>query len=629
MSRASRRDNSTDSSLFPFLAVLLCTMGVLVVLLSVMASVQLDQAKERVAGEEAEAQHVAEQFESEEQIALRAKLEKLKSRADEVDEFRTKTKELLSDKQKQLAQVEENVRRRQEELGLLRRQIEEMQALDSGATDNLEEARFELQRQRELIAQTEREIEQLKQGVKNSEKNFAIVPYNGDSGVRRQPIYIECRRDRVIFQPEGIELTAEDFNSEFVSGSPLPSAIRAAQSYYQKNGLASDVLPYPLVIVRPDATRAMFVVLTLLEELDQEFGYEIVEQDWEVDFSAADPGLTDEIGAAVDLARKRMARRREGAPRNYGEGAVASLAPSESIIDRIQQGRLVGQGIIGAGGQSPVGGAPQSSGINPNLLAQAIEQGGTPNSSTPGGTGGTGGSWSPFNAQSGAQAANAPQAAYRTLGQGSPASAPMGAAKAAMEGSSATASGGDQNQAMEAAMAAAMADAATNNKSGAAESNGQSQAGSNGASGSNAEGSAAGNSSIAGGSAADGSESAYVPNSRQQGSSGSGVAVTRTIRMQVSARQLVVISSKLSPGATDRTIPLDANPRLAATSIAKAISDEVADWGMAGQGTYWKPVLKMTVTPDGSQMAASLARALRQGGIEVQIAATNQSTSIR
>ena len=45
----------------------------------------------------------------------------------------------------------------------------------------------------------------------NSDRSFAIVPYQGPNGTRRRPIYIECRQSGITIQPEGIIFGPQDF----------------------------------------------------------------------------------------------------------------------------------------------------------------------------------------------------------------------------------------------------------------------------------------------------------------------------------------------------------------------------------------------------------------------------------
>ncbi len=299
MSRASRRDNSISTSLMPFLAVLLCTMGVLVVLLVVMASVQRSHAQSKHL---ADATRLHATHDPAEQETLRAEMKELDARQGHLEQIRAEISNRLDREQERLSQIEENIRRRQERLALVRLEIEELQALDDGKTDDLEQARAALDRQRRLIADTKAELEQLKKEKHGRDNYYAIVPYDGSGGTRRQPIYIECRHDCVVFQPENIVLTPADFNEVIGAGGPLPAAIRAAQRYYIDNGIADRERPYPLVIARPDASGSFARVLATLSDINADFGYEIVDADWQFDFSAADPAVSIEMQRAIDNA---------------------------------------------------------------------------------------------------------------------------------------------------------------------------------------------------------------------------------------------------------------------------------------------------------------------------------------
>ena len=42
----------------------------------------------------------------------------------------------------------------------------------------------------------------------------------------------------------------------------------------------------------------------------------------------------------------------------------------------------------------------------------------------------------------------------------------------------------------------------------------------------------------------------------------------------------------------------------------------IDDWGIAGENLYWRPVLVLTVGPDGQKRAADLARLLKNSGLE-------------
>ena len=55
--------------------------------------------------------------------------------------------------------------------------------------------------------------------------------YEGPNQTRRRPIYLECRDDAVMLQPEGIALSESDFEGPMGPGNPLATALRAAREY--------------------------------------------------------------------------------------------------------------------------------------------------------------------------------------------------------------------------------------------------------------------------------------------------------------------------------------------------------------------------------------------------------------
>ena len=88
---------------------------------------------------------------------------------------------------------------------------------------------------------------------------YAIVPYDGPNGTRRQPIYIECRSDAIVLQPEGIEFTEHDFKA------PRPRQSAGVDDSRRADYLAGGTAPvpgrepYPLLIVRSDGIEAFYL----------------------------------------------------------------------------------------------------------------------------------------------------------------------------------------------------------------------------------------------------------------------------------------------------------------------------------------------------------------------------------
>src|SRR5262249_26233544 len=109
---------------------------------------------------------------------------------------------------------------------------------------------------------------------------YSIVPYAGRNGAARRPIYIECRADRIIVQPEGTELLASDFDV-LGPGNPLEAAVRATVAHRDAAG-QNDNNSYPMLLVRPNGVQAYHAAREALSSWGREFGYELVEQDWKL-----------------------------------------------------------------------------------------------------------------------------------------------------------------------------------------------------------------------------------------------------------------------------------------------------------------------------------------------------------
>ena len=74
------------------------------------------------------------------------------------------------------------------------------------------------------IAAAKEKLEQAKSAGQKPQA-FAVVPYDGKNGTRRRPIYIECRGDAVVLQPEGIVFRESDFTGSLGSSNALASCV--------------------------------------------------------------------------------------------------------------------------------------------------------------------------------------------------------------------------------------------------------------------------------------------------------------------------------------------------------------------------------------------------------------------
>lgn len=127
----------------------------------------------------------------------------------------------------------------------------------------------------------------------NARDGYAVLPYKGPTGTWRRPIAIECTNGQARIQPDGpafslLELSVLGLGSR--NGS-LPGAVSrlVRQAVTDRSPDGALIVPYVLFIVRPDGIRPYYEARAQLEQTGITFGYELVEQDWKIDY----PDLRD------------------------------------------------------------------------------------------------------------------------------------------------------------------------------------------------------------------------------------------------------------------------------------------------------------------------------------------------
>jgi len=169
-------------SLFPFLAVLLCTMGALLVVLVIFSR----SAKQAgiAAAEKAKAEAAAAADAERQELELAR--DELGWRIDHVRSLRDRTAEELAKARMQLAGTEENARQLADELDELARVVE---ALEAEATEADDGSILELERK---LAEARKAHDEAKERLADKPPAYAVVPYEGANGTHRRPLYIEC-----------------------------------------------------------------------------------------------------------------------------------------------------------------------------------------------------------------------------------------------------------------------------------------------------------------------------------------------------------------------------------------------------------------------------------------------------
>ncbi|HFB98565.1 MAG TPA: hypothetical protein ENJ62_05440 [Bryobacterales bacterium] len=227
-------------------------------------------------------------------------------------------REKAAEGQEVLAHLESHLRELAGEAQRLEAAWAQLQQQDSARQASRNEL---LARKRKLEAQLEqaqRDLAEARQRAAAAKPAWAILPYDGPNGTRRRPIYLECRRDGIFIQPEGVRLAEADFGPMLGPGNPLEAALRALREYYRKAGLPG--LPYPLLIVRPDGTETYALARAALRNWDDEFGYELIEADRKLQFPPASPAIADLLRRTIAVAKQRQAMLAAAMPAAYGRG---------------------------------------------------------------------------------------------------------------------------------------------------------------------------------------------------------------------------------------------------------------------------------------------------------------------
>ena len=375
--------NQASISLFPFLAVLICTMGALVLLLlgltqsmrhrmsrpaapvavastapapSALATVAPPApeprapAPESPAGYDRDALMAAHERERAELAAryaarvtsAREELAQLQSRLTDLQARRTKEESQVGD----LASQGEFQTNRSQAARVALELAEEKLA-------ELDRQRNELKKE---VALTERRLAELQARQTTVSNAFAIVPYEGRSGTQRRPISIECTDKGFRFLPEQVLVGTAELRGGTARVNALGMGTRALLRYWTLKHArepAKNPKPYVLLLVRPSGIYGYDAARQLLAGLETSFGYELIDEKLELSSPPPDPQAVAVLKEAIQLAmessdpaavaqsRKQVWDEELQRPVEQGRRATSSGgagAPGEQLDDRIDGG---------------------------------------------------------------------------------------------------------------------------------------------------------------------------------------------------------------------------------------------------------------------------------------------------
>lgn len=300
MSRSAAGTHGVN--LMPLLDVLLCTMGTLIVILGVInREARLHPAKRLPGKSNAKAQQLEQMVEAQEDLQLRIQ---------ELNAAKEKTLADLENSRTRLAGVEDSSRHLEDQLQSLADAAKQLPGSNASDDPQREKLRLELTQLNQRRMQLEIDLQKARANSTRRQPGYAVIPFDEMYKTSRRPIYIECRGDSVILQPEGIVFGPQDFLGPGGPSNPLASALRAAQEYWRNAPRPAPDMPnepYPLLLVRPNGIIGYYLVRDAMSSWDAEFGYELVGEDWKLEYpNQPDPQLQEMENRAVAEARQQL-----------------------------------------------------------------------------------------------------------------------------------------------------------------------------------------------------------------------------------------------------------------------------------------------------------------------------------
>jgi hypothetical protein len=299
---------------FPFLAVLLCAMGSLILVLMAMdlrarkaalargreQARRLREEQDRALAEsssayEAKKQALRQDWEKK-RDALLAQVHAAESvLADElrqVQERLFKAAGRMEDEQGNLSKL---LQRLQNEQSKLVAQRQALAAARKEAAGVSARAAFTDQARAKLVDQLvrlEQALKALKEDRERDAQTYSVIPYLGKHGESRRPMYIECAVSGFVFHPDKLYLGAGTSPSRLRTEIQQRASIQIAR---MRTEGAKDTRPYIMLLVRPDGIHRYYQAQAVLRDLSLEFGYEFVDANWILKVPVDGPPSTSQL----------------------------------------------------------------------------------------------------------------------------------------------------------------------------------------------------------------------------------------------------------------------------------------------------------------------------------------------
>jgi hypothetical protein len=647
MSKRSRRGNDYAPSTFPFLAVLLCVIGALVLLLVINVTNSRASARNQVQSELTEAIEEAQE-----------RSDYLVSISEELQARRQQVGKQIELRRSELARAEDHIERLEKELLETQARLEklddtqESSELKANDPSRIEELKDRIEEQKLRLAEAIA-------NRKDQTPAFSIIPYEGANRTTRRPVYLECTAQGVVIQPEGVLVSIEELGPPHGPGNPLDAALRVLRNAYQSRDAIYGITipPYPLLLVRPDGIASYALARSAMSGWDDQFGYELIDAQMELAFPDGIPELKTDLVRALGVAKDRQRALVAALPARYSRNPFATKTDqtwdsidaelprganrSEAVARGSQMGKDSGteqdrrwemieqlpagslgrsdrngpsSEVIPAGKELGSGGSGAGSSVEPDWsTAQADRSLGYSSQGESSGRDSSGGEGSQGEGSGGGGSQGG---GSQVEGSMSPTSGGARSSANRFSASSSGSSGGSaslEQSPQDEQMQQAMQEQAIKQQSG------ESLPG--------ARASSASPSASAGESKkkTSGSDSDLKPISLTAGKDWAtsrmdnrSTPVSRPIRIIV-LQDRWLMCSEGQDWKYDAEISLEQGPQAASAELQESIRDRVESWGLSLPGGYWVPSLSVQAAADAEQSLLRMQRLLEGSGVIIKV----------
>lgn len=647
MSKRSRRGNDYAPSTFPFLAVLLCVIGALVLLLVINVTNSRASARNQVQSELTEAIEQAKE-----------RSDYLVSISEELQARRQQVSKQIDLRRSELARAEDHIERLEKDLLEAQARLEKLEDMqESSELRANDPARIQ-----ELKDQIEKQKLRLAEAIaerKDQTPAFSIIPYEGANRTTRRPVYLECTAQGVVIQPEGVLVSIEDLGPPHGPGNPLDAALRVLRNAYQSRDAIYGITipPYPLLLVRPEGIASYALARSAMSGWDDQFGYELIDAQMELAFPEGIPELKTDLVRALGVAKDRQRSLIAALPARYSRNPFATKTEEtwDSIDAELARGANRSEAIARG---SQVG---KDSGMGQDRRWEMIEQ--LPASSlgrsdSNGISSGSMPAGKELGSEGSGVGSSVQAETWRAQGDGSRRDGSRrersGVEGTGAEGSGVEGSGGGGSEGGGSQVEGSMSPTSGGARSSASRFSGSTSGSSGGAAsleqspqdeqmqqamqeqaikqqasesfpGSRASAGASAGASSGESKKTSGADSDLKPISLTAGKDWAtsrmdnrSTPVSRPIRMIV-LQDRWLMCSEGQDWKYDAEISLEQGPQAASAELQESIRDRVESWGLSLPGGYWVPSLSVQAAADAEQSLLRMQRLLEGSGVIIKV----------